>query len=98
MVFLCAIDEGIVLTIAGGHDIIENMQQTLDSVKSELGAIDLVIGCDCILRRIELENKALLEQMGEIMSKFNVIGFSTYGEQYDAMHINQTFTGVAIGE
>ena len=26
-----------------------------------------------------------------------MIGFSTYGEQYHAMHINQTFTGVAIG-
>jgi signal transduction histidine kinase len=27
-----------------------------------------------------------------------VIGFATYGEQYNAMHVNQTFTGVAIGQ
>jgi len=26
-----------------------------------------------------------------------VIGFNTYGEQFNGMHINQTFTGVAIG-
>ena len=25
-----------------------------------------------------------------------VIGFNTYGEQFNGMHINQTFTGVAI--
>jgi hypothetical protein len=26
-----------------------------------------------------------------------VIGFNSYGEQFNGMHINQTFTGVAIG-
>jgi hypothetical protein len=26
-----------------------------------------------------------------------VIGFSSYGEQYRGMHVNQTFTGIAIG-
>jgi len=26
-----------------------------------------------------------------------VIGFNTYGEQFNGMHLNQTFTGVAIG-
>ena len=31
------------------------------------------------------------------MAKNNVIGFATYGEQFNAMHVNQTFTGVAIG-
>jgi len=27
----------------------------------------------------------------------NVIGFSTYGEQINGLHLNHTFTGVAIG-
>jgi hypothetical protein len=27
-----------------------------------------------------------------------VVGFCTYGEQYMSMHVNQTFTGIAIGE
>ena len=27
----------------------------------------------------------------------NVVGFGTFGEQFQAMHVNQTFTGVAIG-
>jgi hypothetical protein len=28
----------------------------------------------------------------------NVIGFSTYGEQFRSMHLNQTFSGVAFGD
>ena len=27
----------------------------------------------------------------------SVVGFNTYGEQFNGMHINQTMTGVAIG-
>jgi hypothetical protein len=35
--------------------------------------------------------------VGRIFAENKVIGFATYGEQYNAMHVNQTFTGVAIG-
>jgi hypothetical protein len=27
----------------------------------------------------------------------NAVGFSTYGEQFNGIHVNQTLTGVAIG-
>jgi hypothetical protein len=36
--------------------------------------------------------------MGKIMADNLVCGFGTYGEQYNAMHNNQTFTAVAIAE
>jgi hypothetical protein len=26
-----------------------------------------------------------------------VVGFHTYGEQFNAMHLNQTLTGIAFG-
>ena len=28
---------------------------------------------------------------------YNVLGFTTYGEQYMSMHLNQTLTGIAFG-
>ena len=31
-----------------------------------------------------------------ILAKNRVVGFSTYGEQFNGMHVNQTMTGVAI--
>ena len=49
------------------------------------------------LRHLEIDRRGIKEEIGEILTRNNVIGFSTYGEQYNAMHVNQTFTGVAIG-
>jgi hypothetical protein len=31
------------------------------------------------------------------MDRNNAVGFCTYGEQCEAMHMNQTFAGIAIG-
>jgi hypothetical protein len=57
----------------------------------------LVIGFDCVLRRMEMERRQTRHLASRIMADNNVIGFATYGEQYHAMHLNHTFTGVAIG-
>ena len=95
--FYCAIDEGIVLTIAEGVDIKHTLEHTLEEVSSAVGEAQLIIGCDCILRRLEITDREMLADIGAVMSANRVIGFSTYGEQYHAMHINQTLTGVAIG-
>lgn len=95
--FFCAIDEGIVLTIAEGVDMVDNLQQAFDQVRANLGEPQLVLGCDCILRRLESERSGIKERIGKIFAANNVIGFATYGEQFNAMHVNQTFTGIAIG-
>ncbi|GJD58178.1 hypothetical protein IFDJLNFL_4094 [Methylobacterium dankookense] len=36
--------------------------------------------------------------IADLYRRYNVVGFETYGEQYRAMHLNQTFTGIAIGK
>jgi hypothetical protein len=97
LTFFCAIDEGIVFTTARRRDLVANLESLFDGLRERLGPPRLVLGCDCILRRLECRERGLLEQVGRIYAENNVIGFATYGEQYNAMHINQTFTGVAIG-
>lgn len=97
LTFFCAIDAGIVLTAARGVDIVEDLEQTFERVRAQVGEPELVIGCDCILRHLELDREGLKDRVGNILARNNVIGFSTYGEQFEAMHVNQTFTGVAIG-
>lgn len=97
LAFFCAIDEGIVLTVARGLDIIDNLQDTFDNVRATVGEPELVLGCDCVLRKLELERKGLKQRAAEIFLNNRAFGFSTYGEQFNAMHVNQTFTGVAIG-
>jgi hypothetical protein len=95
--FLCAIDEGIVLTAAKSGDIVEDLARYLTDVHKEMGDIQIIIGCDCILRRLEIERKNVKDAISRILLENKVIGFSTYGEQYNSMHVNQSFTGVAIG-
>ena len=97
LTFFCAIDEGIVLTVARGVDLVHNLEETFAYVRARIGEPELVLGCDCLLRHIEIEQKDLVPQVSDILQQNGVIGFATYGEQYNAMHVNQTFTGVAIG-
>ncbi len=95
--FYCAIDEGIVLTLARGEDLVRNLEQTFESVATEVGEPVLTVGCDCVLRNLEVGQRGLRDVVSSLFRRHNVVGFSTYGEQYNAMHVNQTFTGVAIG-
>ena len=97
LTFFCAIDEGIVLTVAQGVDLVRNLEEAFSAVEQQIGRPAVVLGCDCILRFLETGQRGIRERVGEILAANNVIGFSTYGEQFNAMHVNQTFTGVAIG-
>jgi hypothetical protein len=94
--FFCAIDEGIVLTVAQGVDMVENLAAAFAEVEREVGPPAVVLGCDCILRYLEIGQRGCGAEIGKIFADHNVIGFATYGEQYNAMHVNQTFTGVAL--
>ncbi|MEJ2418515.1 MAG: hypothetical protein P8Y45_16610, partial [Exilibacterium sp.] len=79
------------------HNQIEHLQKLIQSLKDVVGEPQLIIGCDCILRRIEAEELQQQAQMSRIFMENNVIGFESYGEQIHAMHVNQTISGVAIG-
>lgn len=95
--FFCAVESGNVLTVARGVDLVGSLQQTFDQVRERVGEPLLTIGCDCILRSLESQRDELRGQIAEVLERNRTIGFATYGEQFDAMHVNQTFTGVMIG-
>lgn len=94
----CVIENGVVLSIGRAVDPVVTAQAAFARVRDEIGDPALVIGCDCVSRRLQFENSGLLETMGDIMKHNQIFGFSTYGEQFDGLHMNQTFTGVAIGK
>jgi hypothetical protein len=95
--FYCGIDEGLVLTVASGDDMASHLDRALTSIRDQLGPVDMILGFDCILRRLEAEQKQQTREVSTILKRHRVVGFNTYGEQYHSMHVNQTFTGVAIG-
>ncbi len=97
LIFFCAIDEGLVLTVGNGGDLVGEMAGTFATLRERVPAVDFVLACECILRRVEIENRGLREDMGSLMAANRVIGFHTYGEQFGSVHINQTITGIAVG-
>ncbi len=97
LTFFCAIDDGVVLTVARARDMVESAEKELERLDHEAGGLDLVLGFECVLRRLDSETHQVKHRICELYRKYNLVGFHTYGEQYNSMHLNQTLTGVVIG-
>lgn len=93
--FFSSVDEGMVLTAAKALNISDHLESVLENL-SQPQEPDLIFVCDCILRRLEAEQSDEFERMSALLSKHKVYGFSTYGEQHNMLHVNQTLTGMAI--
>lgn len=94
--FYCAINSGLVLSLGKGRPTVKKLADTFNRVRMEIGAPAVIICCDCILRRLQLESMHADDVFGVFLAQNRVFGFSTYGEQFNSLHVNQTFTGVAI--
>lgn len=95
--FFCAIDDGVVLSIAKATGMVESTRETFRQIGEKIGGIDVILGFDCVLRRLDAQNRQILREISELYRSNKVVGFGTYGEQYRAMHLNQTLTGIAFG-
>lgn len=93
--FFSSIDEGMVLTVANALSISDHLESVLENLNADKEP-DMIFVCDCILRRLEAEQDNELERMSALLRKHRVYDFSTYGEQHNMLHVNQTLTGIAI--
>ena len=98
LTFYGAIDEGLVLTIGEPVDRIAGMEALFADIREAIGPFDRIIAFDCVLNRIDAERRQIAHEVSELYRRHGVIGFNTYGEQYHALHVNQTFSGLAIGQ
>ncbi|MAD15448.1 MAG: GfdT protein [Alteromonadaceae bacterium] len=96
LTFYCAVDVGIVLSTVVMDDIFASLSSELSRMTYQYGEPELVLTCDCFLRRLEIEQRQQLQQAKELQQRYNIRGFNTYGEHIDGTHLNQTFTGVFI--
>jgi hypothetical protein len=97
LTFYCAIDEGLVLSIGEPVDRIAGMEALFGEIREAIGPVDRIIAFDCVLNRIDAEQRQIAREVSDLYRRHGVIGFNTYGEQYHALHVNQTFSGLAIG-
>jgi len=97
LTLFCAIEEGVVLRGGQGNDLVGNLVRAFANVRSAIGHPQLVIGFDCVLRKLEITESGIVRSVDGIFRENNVVGFNSYGEQYRGVHVNQTLTGIAIG-
>ena len=96
LTFLSAIDNGLLLTLGRGKEIIRTLDSGLAVTDKRGDAPDFILGFDCYLRKLEIDRKGLEAEASDRFRERRVVGFSTYGEQHLGVHVNQTFVGVAF--
>ncbi|WP_218962429.1 FIST N-terminal domain-containing protein [Lacimicrobium alkaliphilum] len=97
LTFYSAIEEGLVFRVARGVDLLSNLSSSLQQACETIGEPQILLAFDCVLRKLEMEQSGDKLRASELIKQYHAIGFNSYGEQYSGVHVNQTFTGMAIG-
>ncbi|MET4896124.1 FIST N-terminal domain-containing protein [Sphingomonadaceae bacterium jetA1] len=97
LTFYGAIDEGIVLTLGEAHDALAGLGALFDRLDARVGGLDSVLGFDCVLNAAARTTQQIRQDVSALFAQRRVLGFNTYGEQFHALHVNQSFAGIAIG-
>lgn len=90
-----SLGEGYVLSLAVATDLVEQLETCLGALCEEAQPVG-ILAFDCILRRMEAEATGLGPKISSVLARYGVCGFSSYGEQVNAMHVNQAMTGIAF--
>jgi hypothetical protein len=97
LLLACAIEEGLVVSIAESKDPLVTLETSLKDVRARVPNPAALLVFDCVARRTELEGRGLMDAAGKLMADYGCVGFSSYGEQLGPMHTNHTLTGIALG-
>lgn len=98
LTFFCAIDDGLPLTVAKGVGLADTLEKNVVNLEQRFSQIHLTLGIDCILRRLEVQEKGLEAFVEPLLKRLRFAGFSGYGEQFNSLHVNQTLTSIVLGE
>ena len=91
---MSSVEAGATMTLGRAQSLTDGLEARMRA----LGRTALILGFDCVLRRIALEQAGLAGDVGRIYREHRVAGFNTYGEQHGGLHVNQTFVGLAFLE
>ncbi|MCC5879181.1 MAG: FIST C-terminal domain-containing protein [Idiomarina sp.] len=98
LTFYCAVGNGAVLTRMQPQPMLPDLERCLSNIEGRIGTPQLTIACDCVLRRLESMERGEYEAASAWLQRHRVVGFTTYGEHIQGIHVNQTFTGVVLSQ
>lgn len=89
---MSSVEIGAVLTLGRPESLTEGLRLRID----QIGPAEMILGFDCVLRRIAIEQAGEEATVDELCRDYRIAGFNTYGEQHGGIHMNQTFVGLAL--
>ncbi len=94
--FACAIESGVVATVATPEDMVARLREMFADLVADIGAPELVIGFECAARTAYMRQAGLTVAVADLFRDHRVNGFATLGEQFNTVHVNNSFTALAI--
>lgn len=98
LVFYCGVEEGMVVDIACHSEMEQALSEDLVALEGMQSDGCFLLACNCILRALEAGQSDLHDALGALVKQASTasIGFDTYGEQLNGLHINQTLVALAL--
>lgn len=102
LVMAGSVEEGELLEVVEGHDLVESTRQALSRVLDEgtdaplPSATQRLLLFSCGGRYAAAQRSEVVEDLGRAMAPVPAVGFSTYGEHFGASLVNYTLSGVAF--
>ena len=93
----CAVESGAILRLGRASDVCSGFEEGLRQIRRTIPEPKILLGFDCIDRRMQTCYQKREDSMQEILRRAGLFAFSSYGEQLNGVHLNQTLTGVALG-
>lgn len=96
--FYCAIEEGMVVNMSSHHSMPDSLETDFKELSPNGKKAEVFLGFNCILRRLEAETRKCDKELAQQYQKIakHTIGFDTYGEQLNGLHMNQTLVGILL--
>lgn len=93
-----AVEEGMVLRTAHPvKNLVDSTRVALDTVVASVGDPAGLLLFECVGRRMRAESTGQTAALSALSAPNAVAGFHTFGEQYGALQVNFTLTGIAFG-
>ena len=97
LMFFSHINEGTRVTIMRPGQILQETRDVINKIQQEMPDIRAIISFNCILRYRQSAREGNLSSLIKELSIAPLVGFNTYGEQYNGLHVNQTMTFIVFG-
>ena len=96
--FACFIEYGEKVYLMQRHPIVDTTRAAMAELKETLGTVTGMVCVNCAGRYVEIYNENVGEEIIQALNIGPFIGFNSYGEQFNSLHMNQTLTLMAFGE